>query len=329
MQPSSVITRIDLSITQAEFNLAADRLGFIGPRVLRPILVGMQSADFGKIRLTDLLQTRETLRSARAGYNEIFAEFDKNSYATEDHGLMMGLDDRELRKYRDLIDAEMFTIDLIVDGVLRKYEIDVAAAVFNTTTWAGAALTTAGTDWSHNANGTPITDVFAAREKIYEGSGLEPNALIINRKLRRDLLQNAQIIDSIRSAGAGDSQLPGRITDQQLAEAFDLDQVIVAGSAKNKANPGQAADVERIWGSDKAMLAKVATSDNPLEPSIGHTFLWNEDGPGALGSEEELAVLVEEWRDENVRGSKYRARNDRGEKVMYKEAGHLLTGLQG
>ena len=49
MLPSTAITRLDLSATFAEFDLAASRKNFIGPRVLRPFLVGVQAADVGKL----------------------------------------------------------------------------------------------------------------------------------------------------------------------------------------------------------------------------------------------------------------------------------------
>jgi hypothetical protein len=48
----------------------------------------------------------------------------------------------------------------------------------------GRGLTTSvTTPWSTLANATPIEDVNAAKARGEEGSGLEPNALVINRKV--------------------------------------------------------------------------------------------------------------------------------------------------
>jgi hypothetical protein len=326
MQPSTAITRLDLGLTQSEFSLAADRQGFIGPKVLPVILVNKQAADFGKIPLESLLKTQDTKRAPRAGYNRDDADFDKNSYSTDDHGLEAVLDDRQAELYRDLIDGEMFSVDRAVDGVLRRYEIDVASAVNDTSVWTGSSLTTAIiNEWDDFTNATPITDVDAAREKVFSGTGLEPNALIINRFVMRNLRNCAQIVDKIKYVMG---TLPGEITAQMLATAFDIKYVIVAGSAKNGANEAQAASISRIWSNEYAMVAKVAETNDPMEPCLGHTFTWNGDGaPAGPGSDQELAVLVEEYRSENNRGTVYRARNDRGIKIMYKEAAHLLSNV--
>ena len=74
------------------------------------------------------------------------------------------------------------------------------------------------------------------------------------------------------------------------------------------------------------MVACVAVTDDPQEPCVGRTFLWNEENAG-VGTDEELAVIVEEYREEGVRGSVIRARNDRDIVIMYKEAGHLLSNV--
>jgi len=75
------------------------------------------------------------------------------------------------------------------------------------------------------------------------------------------------------------------------------------------------------------MVARVAETDDPREPCIGRTFMWAGDGPGAPGTGEEIAVLVEEYREESRRGSVLRARNDRDIELMYPQAGCLITGL--
>jgi hypothetical protein len=76
------------------------------------------------------------------------------------------------------------------------------------------------------------------------------------------------------------------------------------------------------------MLARVAVTDDPQEPCIGRTFMWTGDGPDAVGTAEALAVIVEEYREEKVRGTVFRARNNRDIEMMYPQAGHLLQGVR-
>lgn len=322
--PSSAITRYELSAPYTEFDLMMNRKKFIGLRVLRPRIVGVQAADVGKIPLKELLRQRSTKRAPGGGYGRDDFEFDKFAYATEEYGYESAMDDRQIKIFRDLLDAEGIHADRAIDGVVQEYERDVASAVFNTTTWTGAALTTAlGTPWSTHASATPITDIFNAKEKVVTGSGLAPNALILNAVAYFHLRQCAQIVDRIKyGAKATQAEIASA-----LAEMLEIEQIIVAGGLTNTANAQQTAAISRIWSNTMAMVARVAMTDDPAEPCIGRTFIWNEDGPGSPGADDEIAVVVEEYREEKVRGSVIRARNDRDIVIQHAAAGHLLTAV--
>lgn len=329
MQPTASITRMDLGLTGQEFDLMADRAGFIGPRVAPVVEVGLQAATYPKRSLEQLLKTHDTKRTPRSGYANDDGEWGTGSYVTEDHGLEGKLDDRELAIYKDVIDAEQETVEATTDGLLRRFEIDVAAFTFNTTTWTGATLSSAvAIPWIAANEGTaqPIDEVDAAREKIFTNSGLEPNALIINRSVMRNLRKCQTILDKIKFVMG---VLPKEITPAILAAAFDLDFVIVAGSGQNTANEAQARAISRIWSGSYAMLAKVGVTRNLREPCILRTFVWNGNGGGGPGTDQELAYLVEERRNPNDTGTIYRSRNDRGITSIYPQAGFLLTGVSG
>ena len=129
-------------------------------------------------------------------------------------------------------------------------------------------------------------------------------------------------VDRLKYWGGDD---PKKINAATLAALFDLDFVIVAGGIKNSANEGQDVTISQVWSDEYMMVCRVATSRDPQEPCIGRTFFWTGDGPNAPGTDEELALITEEYREEGVRGSVLRARNDRQIKVMYAQMGHLLS----
>jgi hypothetical protein len=225
--------------------------------------------------------------------------------------------------YAEYFDAEQVSTMRAFSSVLRNAEQRVADAVFNATTWTGSGLTTVVTnewDSNHTANAVPITDVEAAVNKVYDASGLWPNALIINRKVFRNLRNLDQIIDRIESAGAGSPSKPSDITEQMLAAVFDLDYVIVAGTSKNGAKEGQAAAPTQIWSSEYAMVCRIATGNDMREACIGRTFHWSADGSSVGGT-------VESYRDETVRGNVIRVRHDVDEVILYPQAGHLLSNV--
>ena len=320
---SSLATlRPDLA-TFLEFDLESERAGYIATQVLPVMSVASQAGNFGKIPLEQLLQQRETRRAPGAGYARGNWTFDKATYATEEHGAEEPVDDREAAMYAEYFDAEQVSTMRAFSSVLRNAEQRVADAVFNATTWTGSGLTTVVTnewDSNHTANAVPITDVEAAVNKVYDASGLWPNALIINRKVFRNLRNLDQIIDRIESAGAGSPSKPSDITEQMLAAVFDLDYVIVAGTSKNGAKEGQAAAPTQIWSSEYAMVCRIATGNDMREACIGRTFHWSADGSSVGGT-------VESYRDETVRGNVIRVRHDVDEVILYPQAGHLLSNV--
>lgn len=193
--------------------------------------------------------------------------------------------------------------------------------MFNSTTWNGASLTTGIThEWDDATNAVPITDVEAAVNKIYDNSGLWANALIINRKVFRNLRNCDSVIDRINSAGAGNPSKARDVTVEMLKAVFDLDYIFVAGSSKNSAAEGQTASPAQIWSDEYAMVCRVATTNDMQEPCIGRTFHWSEDGS-------QIGGAIEEYEDPRVRGRIVRVRHETDEVIMYPQAGHLLSNV--
>lgn len=320
--PSSSLStlRPDLA-TFLEFDLASEDAGYVASKVFPVVDVMSQSGNFGKIPLEQLLQQRNTRRASGAGYARGQFTFTPATYACEEHGAEETVDDREAKMYAEYFDAEQIATMRAFSAVLRNAEQRVADAVFNTSTWTGSSLTTAITnEWDDATNAVPATDIEAAVQKIYDNSGLWANALVINRKVFRNLRNCASVIDRINSAGAGNPSKASDVTVDMLSAVFDLEHIIVAGTSKNSATEGQSASPAQIWSDEYAMVCRVSTSADMRDPCIGRCFHWSEDGSSIGGT-------VETYRDETVRGEVVRVRHDVDEVVLYAEAGHLLSNV--
>ena len=306
-----------------EFDLEMQKRGYVSTRVLPVVETGLQSDNPGRVPIESLLFQADTKRASGSNYNRGSYRFETFSYATEENGWEEVVDERDAKRYRHLIDAEQVSAARAMDVVLRNQESRVASLVFNPTTWNGASLTTAITnewDSNHKTNAIPIDDVEGAVRKVYEGSGLWPNALVINRRVFRNLRNLDQIVDRIQSAGAGSATKPADITAEMLAKVFDLEYVIVAGSSRNNAAEGAAPAPTQIWSDEYAMVCKIATTNDMREPCIGRTFHWSEDGSSIGGT-------IEEYYEEQVRGKVIRVRHETDEVIMYAQAGHLLSNV--
>jgi hypothetical protein len=319
--------RPDLGGSFEDFDLEMDRLGFIGYRVLPVMEVQRSAGTFGRIPLAQLLKNANVARHSRSGYPRGDWEFEQETFGTKEYGFEEPVDNRDEALYADFFSAEMVSAQIARDTVLREAEKRIAALIFNTTTWTGATLATAvaaGKEWGISsataANATPIDDVEAAVVKVYDGTGMWPNSLIINRKVFRRLRNCDQIIDRIASAGAGSPTKASDITTAMLAAVFDLDQVLVAGSSKNSANEGATATPAQIWSDEYAMVARLATTSNIKEPCVGRAFHWGQDGSSIGGT-------METYDDAKLRGEVVRCRHDVDEKVISAAFGHLITNV--
>lgn len=315
-QPTSSLAtlRPDLGGSVMEFDLAMDRLGFIGLRVMPVVEVAKQAGVFGRIPLAQLLQNKSSKRAPRSGYQRGHWTFESDSYACEEHGWEEPVDDREARMYADYFDAELVAAARARDFVLRQFERNAASTIFNAVTWSATAVTN---EWDDAANATPIADVNAAALRMYEACGLWPNALVINRKVFRNLRLVDEITDKIQYV---QGVLPRDINVGHLQAAFDLPNILVAGSVQNTANEGAAASLSPIWSDEYAAVCRIAESSDIQEPCVGRTFHWGEDG-STIGS------TMETYRDETVRADIVRARMDVDHKVIYTAAQELLSNI--
>ncbi len=319
--PSSQLTTLRPELRSfEEFSTEMDRQGFIGLQVLPVIEVAKASGTFGKIPLKELLKHPDTARAPGSGYTRGAFKFDKDTFATEEHGFEFPVDDKEAKLYGDYFNAEQVAAEQCYDAVLRAQEARTASLIFNTTTWTGASLTTAvGTPWSTAASATPVANIEAACQKVWANSGKWPNTLILTRLSFRALRICDDITARIKYSGFDDPKARG-ITASVLGQVFDIERVLVADSIKNTADEGQTEVVASMWDKTMAMVAFIQGGPNIKAPTLGRTFHWGEDGSTIGGS-------IESYREEQTRSEIIRVRHEVQEKVLRKEFAHLLTSV--
>jgi hypothetical protein len=304
-----------------EFDLAMNEAGFIWNKVLPVTDVQKASGTFGIIPVEELLQARDTKRAPGSNYARGNFTFQTATFACVEHGAEEPVDDREARLYAEYFDAELIAGMRAAHAVRANAEKRVADLLFNASTWTTSALTTSvSNEWDDATNATPVDDVFAARAKVYDGSGIWPDTLICNYKVFLNLLKCDQVIERIESAGAGSASRAGQITIEMLAQVFNLRKILVGGGSRNSANEGLTATPVQIWSDEYAMVCKTADTNDFREPCVGRVFHYAEDGSSVNGT-------VETYRDEPIRSDVVRVRHDVDEKVLYTQLGHLLSNI--
>ena len=317
MRPTSspATLRPDLG-SMVEYDLLANRGNFIANTLMPILSVDLAADSFGKIPLEQLLKRADVRRGAKGDYNRIDWSFTTDSYSTEEYGLEGAVDRRNARKYANYIDAEASTARLVMHQVLLEAEYRVRDLLFPGT-YAPNGITH---EWDDPTNAVPIDDVEASARRVFTATGIWPNAIVFNEIVFRNLCLCDQIIERIHATGAGDRVKPTDINTAMLAACFRIPNVIVAKAIGNSADEGQTATPAHIWTNEYAAVGVIATSQDIIEPCLGHTFHWAGDGSQPGG-------LVETYEDERVRGDIVRVRHDVHEKIKYAEMWDVLGNI--
>jgi len=327
---ASPIIRYDMSMPMELFDLEANRLGYIGPKVMKPRLVGIQAADVGKIPANQLISVpRDTSRAPGAGFIRTDQKMDKYSYSTGVHGVEAPVDDIERAIFSGIIDADMIGAARALNELLQSYEVLVAGVVMNAATFTGNLTAAAAVVWDTNpATALPITDIQGGMEKARLNSGIEPNIVAMNFTAFRAAMNTQQVIDRVKYTKTLTwDELAGL-----LAAVVGVRNLVVAGMPGGLMNTSSQSNTSptfaRIWPSPTVFIGRAAETSDPREPCFGRTFMWNSDGagPGSAGDEQELAVIVEQYREEKIMSTVHRARTTWDTPIMYPNAGFNLTG---
>lgn len=315
MPRTTAFLRPDLGVIAYEYSLDATRMGFIGHQVLPIFGTCLQSAQYPVIPAEAMLESADTQRAPRTAYARGDWDFDFQEYSCKENGWEEPLDDTEAALFGNYFDAEIVAVQRATLMVMRSQERRVADRVMNTETFASAAV---GHSWNAYADADPLADVNKAKDHFRSTVGLKPNALILDEDILKHVSMCAAVMERVKYTSP--SAIRGELTLEQLKAYFSVETILVAGAVYNKAPRRKPKDVAPIWPADKVMLARISTGGQDLkEPSIGRTFLWTEDSPGML--------ITEQYREEQTRSDIYRVRQNTDECIQFSGAGYILTGV--
>jgi hypothetical protein len=341
----TAVTRLDQSFTYSEVMLQSVIDKFIGLRVLPVLSVQEEAAtNFEKLDIQAMMnKVEDTRRRSDGSYSRDTYEMTTDSYALTEHGVEERVDEAKVERYGSRARVEGHSSLRAIHRVLQRLEYDIAAAVFNTTTFTGASLTTAVSNaWTVHASGTPHADVMAAHQNVEDNSGHQANTLVLPSKAWRNALQCAEIEDLLKydaftlllDAYKRKDALAIQQINAGLNALFQVDQILIGRSFQNTADKGQTGSLSPMWTSTMAMLC-VVNDDGPdgqlesLMPTLGRTLFSTRNSEPIPGDADsgEGSLIFEEYYEPQVRSNILRPRNKRQVKVLQTTCGHLLTAV--
>ncbi|SDH92283.1 phage capsid protein [Roseospirillum parvum] len=259
----------------------------IADQVLPRVPVGRREFKYLVHNLAEDFTVPDTLVGRKGQVNQVEFGATEATAACQDYGLEDVIPQDDITNAPPGYNPKGRAVEGISNLIELDREVRAANLVFSATTYpAGYKETLAGTDqFSDFDNSSPLTVIAEALDKPI----MRPNILVIGQAAWTVLRQHPQIVKAVQG-NSGDAGMASR---QQVAEVFELEEVLVGRGWVNTARRGQPANMQRVWGKHLALLHRNKTADTRqgatfgMTPQLGGRLAgsWHDRNVGLRGGE--------------------------------------------
>lgn len=293
---------------------------FIGAKVMPPLAVSARAGQYPKIAVNggNLLRDEAKRRGPGANYARISRSYTNDNYTAIEYGEEAIIDDSQKSDISRFFDLESLETRRTMAQVQLAHERRVAAKIFDPATFS---LTTSATAYTAANIGTFDIgwDIDLAKQEI-QGRGEDVSNLTVVMSLPMFLRARAsnRLQNRIRGTISTDSQLV--LSAQAMADALEVKQVLIGRATYDTSKQGaSASSLSNIWGNTYAWIGNVSEPTGPEQffgGGVGYTLYWDQDA---------AFFQVEEYREEQIRSSILRVRQNVDEKIVLSAGGQLLV----
>ena len=188
-------------------------------------------------------------------------------------------------------------------------EIELAGMLTDASVIAQSTTLNTTGQWS-DANSDPVAAVETQKATIMAAVQVLPNTLVLPYEVYAKVRLHPKVLDRIAYGSVG------ALTEEILAQIFDVERVLVPRAFKNTANPGQAASMSYVWGKN-AILCYVPARPGLKQMAIAYSFAW-AGAPGSLSGHR-----VELWREDRRKADVIRVQRYYDQKIIAAGAAYL------
>lgn len=182
---------------------------------------------------------------------------------------------------------EQATTNMVTDVMQLNKELIIANNYFKTgvwsidvtgvdsgETWEAGEVTTGETFRRFNDSDSDPLGLFKdAKMAVKQKAGVKPNTLIMGEQVYEALRINPQLISLFRNP-QGAEKVPTKLNEQMIAQALDVEKIMVAGAMYNTAAPGDTVTLDWIFG--KSMWLGYVDTPGPLKTIAAMNLSFNE-----------------------------------------------------
>jgi hypothetical protein len=241
---------------------------YIADRVLRRVPVGREEFKFLSYPEAETMRLPETAVGRRGKVNEVTLSATETVASTSDYGLedpvpMPDIDQAASAGVPSPIDNATMTLS---DYVALGHEKRTADLVFAAAQYPSSQkVTLTGNDqWNvAHDDSDPIADVLTGIDACL----IRPNRAVMGSAVWLKLRVHPKIVAAIH----GNEGTTGIVSRRQVAELFELEELLVGEHRLNTAKFGQPPTLGRVWGKHFLLFHSNANADTRQGVTFGYT----------------------------------------------------------
>jgi hypothetical protein len=287
---------------------------FVGLKVLPPLPTTLQTFHVPKIKISTGNLMRATTKARKPGsdFDRWQSEIDDFTATTLQIAEEVSLPDELTLTYEEYFAFESFFATEAANRLLRSHELDVEAAIFNTTTFSNEANGSVAYSAANIATITPVLDIITAIRTV-KGLGEVPNTILIPGIIYDRIRQSANMLSFI----AGSIHPGALVTPETIQSAFEsmgIKQVLIPDSYVNQSQSGTTNSINPTWPVTYIFVGN-CTEGQLQTGGVGRTFYWEKEGP---------LLNIQSYRDEPKKSNIIRALKNTTSQITNGRAGTLI-----
>lgn len=302
---SNALPRAEIAQAVFEAQSNSGNLPFIGLDVLPVLSVPARSGEYVKIEVgageafnSDALKT-----SPGTDRSRVTRRFTTDNYTTVSYELEELLPDESNADLGRYFDVEVSSASFLANNLLIGHEQRVADLLYGSgisAISATAAYTAGSTDTLDLAKDVDDAQTELAKKNV------TADTVIMSLQVFNRVRRSTKLLNNLFGPVKNVSQARPA-TAQEVADALNVERILIGRAAKNGAKKGQSFSGSFIWSNSKVIVAKLGAGEFTAG-GLGRTLLWSEDSPTPL--------VTETYRDEARRSNVIRARHNTSEKLI-------------
>jgi len=322
-QLNNITGHIDAALSNyavAAFDSGADGMNFVADKLCPAIPVTNQSNRFFVLESGNFFieDGNGALRAPQTAAKRVNYSVSSDGYYCQNYALQHAFGLEEIANMDPAVRGQQ-AVDLILGKLRRGQEVRVANLLTSISNVGSGVALTGANKWSDLTGSDPIGDIDSGHAFIRRQTGLVANTLVTDADTMALLRRHPTLLDMYKYTSGG------TVADAQIAQAFRVSNILMAGGLKNVANEGQTKSLVNIWG-NSAVLAYVPPGGGGTfsAPTAGAVrFQWSNDGIYGAGFNVMRTVRNEAGSEhaEIIEAGHFQA-----EKVTARDLIYTLTG---